>query len=802
MIRGAKNSMHWSIGRQYSPPQLSEAEILYVDPDEEAGRLVTDAFEDVAVTVVSTGTEALSVLDEQSIDCLISEYRLPDGDGLHLLEALRIRDNDVPFILYTNAGSETLASRAITAGVSEYIQKADMDGISELIDSIEALLWEQSRREQSSKLGEMQTLVEFIDDYAIFLLEDDGRIASWDSGAENIMGYTRDEVVGEHLSILFPRDMLEQGVPSDLLTKACVDGHATTKGWCVRKNGSRFWAEVILIPHYDQSVDSRRFSMFTRDLTEQQRWEERLRQEHELTTRILSTAPVAIAIHDADGTRRRMNARARDILQITPSYDDQSVEDQNEVHYYTLDGTPLNDRDHPTQQVLASGEPLFDHEVIIERSDDSRVHVSINSVPLFDANGDIEQVITTGQDITELKNRERRLYETQQELEQTVDTLRQTNHKLQITETRFEALTKNSSFAVISIDGSNTIQYANETIEEIFGYDPETLVGSSITRLMPDELAPKHKTGLKRYLETGNRHLDWEWVELPGQHKAGHEIQLGLSFGDISVDGDHLFTGIIRDITEQRDRKQELERRRKELSELIDELERSNAELEQFAYVVSHDLKEPLRMVTSYLQLLEHRYANVFDEDAEEFIGYAIDGADRMRQMIDDLLTYSRVGRDNTAYKPVDCEQVVKDVLSSLPDMDTATITIEDLPTVGGNRSQLVKLFQNLISNAIKHSDTSSASIHISATHQPDNWWCIAVTDDGHGIPPDSHDDIFNLFTSLGDSDGSGIGLSICRKVVEQHGGQIWVDSELGKGTTFFFTLPPCDTAETEHADS
>lgn len=220
------------------------------------------------------------------------------------------------------------------------------------------------------------------------------------------------------------------------------------------------------------------------------------------------------------------------------------------------------------------------------------------------------------------------------------------------------------------------------------------------------------------------------------------------------------------------------------------ELARSNEELERFAYVVSHDMKEPLRMVSSYLQLLDRRYEDDLDEDAREFVDYAVDGAERMRQMIDDLLTYSRAGRGDTDLEHVDCGDVLGTVRRNLRvalDENDADLVADDLPTVVGVRNQLVQLFQNLVDNAIKHAE-DSPTIKVTAKRE-DRGWAFEVADDGPGIPPDEREEVFELFSGS-DDDSTGIGLAVCRKIVERHGGAIDVESTDGKGTTVRFTLP------------
>lgn len=225
------------------------------------------------------------------------------------------------------------------------------------------------------------------------------------------------------------------------------------------------------------------------------------------------------------------------------------------------------------------------------------------------------------------------------------------------------------------------------------------------------------------------------------------------------------------------------------------ELARSNADLEQFAYVASHDLQEPLRMVTSYLQLLERRYEGKLDKNAEEFIDYAVDGAMRMHVLINDLLTYSRVTKQGATKVPISCESVMETVAANLKSVvkeSQAEIFVTPLPAVLGSEVQLVQLFQNLISNALKFRSQEPPRIRVSAEMKDSNW-LFSVADNGIGIEPEYREKIFVIFQRLHARTrypGTGIGLAICKKIVEQHGGKIWVDSQPGQGSTFYFTLP------------
>lgn len=231
-----------------------------------------------------------------------------------------------------------------------------------------------------------------------------------------------------------------------------------------------------------------------------------------------------------------------------------------------------------------------------------------------------------------------------------------------------------------------------------------------------------------------------------------------------------------------------------DLARKVDELARSNTDLEQFAYVASHDLQEPLRMVVAYTQLLSERYRGKLDENADKFLGYASEGAMRMQVLIKDLLAFSRVGRNGTS-GAVDCNAVVDEVLQALASAiqeSSAVVTRAELPAVWADRTQVAQVFQNLIGNALKFRGKEQPVISVQV-EKADQQWLFDVTDNGIGIAPESAENVFVIFQRLhtrADYPGNGIGLAICKKIVERYEGRIWIEPRAGSGTTFKFTLP------------
>ncbi|WP_339106061.1 ATP-binding protein [Haloterrigena salinisoli] len=413
-------------------------------------------------------------------------------------------------------------------------------------------------------------------------------------------------------------------------------------------------------------------------------------------------------------------------------------------------------------QVVETKEPVRG-EVAFQHAERGHRIYDYIFAPVLNEEGEVEAVAGTTRDVTERKEAEEALQESEE---------------------RFRALVTASSDVVYRMSPDWTEMHHLEGKEFIADTREST------------------EDWLDRYIHPDDQERVMEAIDEAIRTKSIFELEhqveqvdgsLGWTFSRavpmLDEDGDIVeWVGMASDITERKEYERKLEQTNAQLR-------RSNAELKRFAHAASHDLQEPLRMVSSYLQLLENRYGDTLDADAKEFIEFAVDGADRMREMVDALLEYSRIHTNEKDFEPIDCETVLEEAMENLQMAiaeSDATITSDELPTVSGDERQLIQLFQNLLDNAITYAGDGPPTVHVSAERR-DGEWLFSVRDDGIGIDPAETDDIFEVFNRLHTPDeyeGTGIGLAICKRIVTTHDGRIWVESDPGEGTTFFFTIP------------
>jgi PAS domain S-box-containing protein len=366
---------------------------------------------------------------------------------------------------------------------------------------------------------------------------------------------------------------------------------------------------------------------------------------------------------------------------------------------------------------------------------------------------------------------------------------------------RFRDLLEAAPDAMVIVDRAGCIALVNTQTQQLFGYTREELLGKPVELLVPEPYRAMHSRHRSGYFADPRRRPMGSGLQLSGRRKDGSEFPVEISLSPVETEDGTLVTAAVRDISErlrlEEARREVAERAAREeaLTRHAEDLARSNADLEQFAYVASHDLQEPLRMVANFTELLAKRYRGRLDADADEFIGYVVDGVSRMHQLISDLLTYSRVGTRGSPLIPVDCNVVVDRVLQDLTVAVTeanAVVSYDPLPTVIGDETQLGQLFLNLIGNALKFRGAKPPLVHVTAAPNGTEW-TFTVRDNGIGIAPEHGDRIFLIFQRLhtrAEYPGTGIGLAVAKKIVERHGGRIWVESRPGEGSTFSFTLP------------
>jgi PAS domain S-box-containing protein len=356
-------------------------------------------------------------------------------------------------------------------------------------------------------------------------------------------------------------------------------------------------------------------------------------------------------------------------------------------------------------------------------------------------------------------------------------------------EARYRGLLEAAPDAMVVVDQGGEIVLLNVQAEKRFGYRRDELVGQKVKNIIPEGFAERliadgtrsPAEALAQQIGTG--------IELSGRRKDGSEFPLEIMLSPLESAEGILVTAAIRDITERK-------KSEEHLVKTVGELKRSNDELQQFAYVSSHDLQEPLRMVASYTQLLAKRYKGRLDSEADEFIAFAVDGCNRMQGLIRDLLAYSRTGTNGKALREVPSENALNEALTNLRatiEESGAIVTHDSLPVIKTDDTQLAQVFQNLVGNAIKYRGAEVPCVHVAATKNGGNEWIFSVRDNGLGIDPQYFERIFVIFQRLhgrNEFEGTGIGLAICKKILERLAGRIWVESQPGKGSTFYFALP------------
>ncbi|MDA8232447.1 MAG: ATP-binding protein [Magnetospirillum sp.] len=360
---------------------------------------------------------------------------------------------------------------------------------------------------------------------------------------------------------------------------------------------------------------------------------------------------------------------------------------------------------------------------------------------------------------------------------------------LRSSEERFRTMAAVALDAVITIDEDGRITFWNHAAEKMFGYSAAEVAGDDLHRLiLPAEVKPGFETGFQAFRNSGGGPVIGRTLTTIGMRRDGARFPVEVSISALPLKERWQAVGVVRDITQR-------QRRETDLEQAVNRLTETNSELERFAYVASHDLQEPLRNIISFTQLLERRYGGKLGEDADEYIGFIVRSGRRMHAMINDLLAYSRMAGQERAFSHVSSRQACLAAVDNLRDSiagSGADVSVGDLPEVVADEIQLVQLFQNLIGNAVKFRRPGVAPTVVVAAERQGEGWLFRVADNGIGIETTTHD-LFEIFRRQHPPEaypGTGIGLAICKRIVQRHHGHIWVQSQPGQGSTFFFTLP------------
>ena len=623
---------------------------------------------------------------------------------------------------------------------------------------------ENSRRglaEEGFRVSEekFKLLLDGVQDYAIFMLGPLGQVASWNAGAERIKGYGAKEILGKNYSCFFTQEDIERGRPDEILRMTAANGRHEEQGMRVRKDGSRFLASVIFTALRDADGSLRGYSEISHDLSESKEAGAKYRG-------LLEAAPDAIVVVNQGGEIVLLNMQAEKQF----GYHRDELVGQKVTNIIPegfaerLIADDLRTVEDALAQQIGTG-----IELTGRRKNGSEFPIEIMLSPLESAEGIL--VTAAIRDISVRKDAEKHLAQM---------------------EGRYRGLLEAAPDAMVVVNQKGEIVLLNVQAEKQFRYHRDELVGQEVTNIIPVGFAERLLADDLRSAEDALAQQIGTGIELIGRRKDGSEFPIEIMLSPLESADGILVTAAIRDISVRKSSKEHLVK-------TVTELKRSNDELQQFAYVASHDLQEPLRMVASYTQLLAQRYKGRLDSDADEFIAYAVDGSNRMQGLIKDLLAYSRAGANGKALHEISSENALKEALTNLRatiEESGAVVTHDLLPAITMDETQLVQFFQNLVGNAIKYRTPEVPHVHVSAAKNGGHEWTFCVRDNGMGIDPQYFERIFIIFQRLHGREefkGTGIGLAICKKIVERVGGRIWVESKLEKGSTFCFALPERD---------
>ena len=726
--------------------------------DNPARRLQIPKLERLAAQKIQLAERVIDLRRTKGLEAAVDAIQ--NGEGQRIMEDYRevireMEDDEQRLLVLRDAVAKRRLNQTrgvLILGTLLGLLVAVAAGWSVQRDSSQRLFAEESLRESEERY---RMLVDGVEVYAIFMMDPQGQILSWNAGAERIKGYSAEEIIGHNFSCFFPPEDIERGRPEEVLRMTAASGRREEQGMRVRKDGSRFLASVTFTALRDSAGNLRGFSEFSHDLSESEESGAKYRG-------LLEAAPDAMVVVNQAGEIVLLNVQAE--KQFGYRRDElvgqkvKNIIPKGFAERLVADG--LRSAEDALAQQIGTG-----IELTGRRKNGSEFPIEIMLSPLESTEGIL--VTAAIRDISVRKAAEKHLAQM---------------------EGRYRGLLEAAPDAMVVVNQAGEIVLLNVQAEKQFGYRRDELVGQRVKNIIPEGFAERLLADALRSAEDALAQQIGTGIELNGRRKNGSEFPIEIMLSPLESAEGILVTAAVRDITMRK-------KAEAHLLQKVEELNRSNEELEQFAYIASHDLQEPLRMVASYTQLLSRRYKGKLDSNADEFISFAVDGASRMQRLIKDLLAYSRVGTRAKDLFDTSSEEALQQALINLRgavEESGAQVTHDPLPIVVADEMQLIQLFQNLVGNAIKYQNPGTPRVHISAARDGEKRWTFSVRDNGLGIDSQYFERIFGMFQRLHkreEFEGTGVGLAICKKIVERHGGSISVKSELGHGSTFSFAL-------------
>lgn len=609
---------------------------------------------------------------------------------------------------------------------------------------------------------------------AIVMINDTGKIILTNREAELLFGYNRSELLGKTMELLVPERFRSQH--PHLRSTFFAEPSQRRMGigrdlYALRKDGSEFPVEIGLNPI---TMEEGTFTLSAIiDLTKRKRLEDLFR-----TT--VESAPTAMIMVDNNGYIVLVNAETEKLFGYTrqellgESMEILVPQEFRAQHPHLRDEFFMS----PKARRMGVGRDLY-----ALRKDGSTfpVEIGLNPISMEEGNFTLSAIV----DLTERKR----------------------------LESLFRATVEAAPTAMIMVDHTGQIVLVNAETEKLFGYTRQELLGKSMEILVPQEFRAHHPHLRDGFFTSPQARRMGAGRDLYALRKDGSRFPVEIGLNPVVTEEKTFIISAIVDITERKrleaalrhaneqlenrvqERTTELAHKAEELQHSNTALERSNLELQQFAYIASHDLQSPLRSISGFVQLLRAEYGGKLDDRADDWIRRTVQSIQQMQLLIRDLLAYSHVDSKSHLFQAVHFQEVFDETVHRLEAViheTAAKITCGELPTVTGDRLQLIQVLQNLIDNALKYRSAVPPHVHVSAGYDR-NEWVITVRDNGIGIDQKHHTRIFEIFRRLHDQQqypGTGIGLAVCRRVIHRHGGKIWLESELGRGSTFYFTIP------------